>query len=409
MGGRRYDLILFGATGFTGRLVAEHLHARIGSSGGLNWALAGRSESRLNAVRSGLVGRTATDAIDIVVADSANSVSLDALAASTRVVCSTVGPYARYGSELVAACARAGTHYCDLSGEVHWIARMIRAHQAVAEASGARLVPCCGFDSIPSDLGTWFVQQAMAERYGLSALRVHGRVGKTRGSASGGTIASMLGVLEEATADPALRRRLRDKYLLYPEGEPGGPPVTDQAGPRFDPAFDRWTAPFVMALINERVVRRSNALLGFPWSREFDYDESALCESRAQAIAVSLAMGAGLLGVSTAPGRALARRVLPAPGEGPDCEAREAGFFELFFEAEHPDGRSPGLRARVTGDRDPGYGATSRMLGEASLCLAEDSLPVGGGFWTPASALAPQLIPRLQKHAGLSFEILPDG
>ena len=381
MDDRPFDLVLFGATGFTGRLVAEHLHAR-GGDGNLRWAIAGRSEERLAELRRELQGEAPAHPIPLITADSGDPASLRSLARRSRVVCSTVGPYARYGSELVAACAEHGTHYCDLTGEVPWIARMIAAHQDTARASGARIVHCCGFDSIPSDLGNWFAQQAMRERHGVAARRVRGRVGKTRGSASGGTVASLLNVLEETGRDPGLRRQLQDKYLLYPDGEPRGPAVRDQQGPVFDPSFDSWTAPFVMALINERVVRRSNALLGFPWGR------------------------AGMLGVSTAIGRRLAALALPKPGEGPDRDARERGFFELFFHAEHPTDPKLAVRARVTGDRDPGYGATSRMLGEAALCLAADEPAVGGGIWTPASAMASALLPRLEAHAGLRFTLV---
>lgn len=406
MGERTYDLVLFGATGFTGKLVAEHLHARIGANGPLRWALAGRNESKLEAVRRQLQGASPAQAIPLIAADSSDADTLRKLAGQARVICSTVGPYTRHGSDLVAACASEGTHYCDLTGEVPWIAKMIEAHQASAEASGARIVHCCGFDSIPSDLGTWFAQQAMQERHGTVANRVRGRVGKTRGTASGGTIASMMVVIEDASRDAALRRRLSDKYLLYPAGEARGPKVQDQRGAVFDPRFERWTAPFVMSLINERVVRRSNALLGFPWGRDFDYDESMLCSSRAQALSISLAMGAGMLTAATGPGRKLARRFLPEPGDGPDLEAREKGFFELFFHAEHPTDASLAVRARVYGDRDPGYGATSRMLGEAALCLAEDEPATAGGIWTPASALAPQLLPRLENHAGISFSLV---
>jgi short subunit dehydrogenase-like uncharacterized protein len=406
MSERSLDLVLFGATGFTGQLVAEYLYAREGAGSNLAWALAGRSEDKLAAVRQTLQGHAPQQPLELVVADSADAASLDALARRSRVICSTVGPYARYGSELVAACARHGTHYCDLTGEVPWIARMIAEHDETARASGARIVHCCGFDSIPSDLGTWFAQEQLQVHHGVYARRVRGRVGRTRGTASGGTVASLLGVVEEASRDATLRRELRDKYLLYPPGEVPGPKVSDQTGPRYDACFERWTAPFVMALINERVVRRSNALLDFPWGRDFDYDESMLCGSRAEALTVSLAMGAGLLTVGTAPGRALARKFLPAPGEGPDREAREKGFFELFFEAEHPEDETRNIRVKVAGDRDPGYGATSRMLGEAALCLAQDEVAVGGGIWTPASALARHLLPRLEEHAGLSFDVV---
>jgi short subunit dehydrogenase-like uncharacterized protein len=399
---RNYDLILFGATGFTGQLVAEYLLERYGSDGELRWAMAGRSKDKLERVRHSLQGASPDAPLPILVADSD---APEALAREARVVCSTVGPYAQHGSALVAACAKLGTDYCDLTGEVPWIARMIEQHQTQAEASGARIVHCCGFDSIPSDMGTWFAQRELFERHGVYAARVRGRVGKTRGAASGGTVASLLGVLEEASRDASLRRRLRDKYLLYPSGEQPGPQVTDQTTPAYDPCFEQWSSPFVMALINERVVRRSNALLGFPWGREFNYDESMLCSSRAQALAISMGMGAGMLTVSTALGRRAVARWLPKPGEGPDRDARERGFFELFFHAEHPDDPSRSVRTKVRGDRDPGYGATSRMLGEAAVCLAQDKPGVGGGIWTPASALASQLLPRLEANAGISFVV----
>jgi short subunit dehydrogenase-like uncharacterized protein len=403
---RKFDLILFGATGFTGQLVAEYLLEQYGADGELRWALAGRSLSKLRAVRQALQGAKPPASLTLLEADSADAAALKKLAASTRVICSTVGPYAKHGSTLVAACAAGGTDYCDLTGEVPWIARMIAEHQADAEESGARIVHCCGFDSIPSDLGTWYVQQAMLEQHGVAASRVRGRVGKTRGAASGGTVASLMGVLEEAGKDARLRKQLRDKYLLYPKHEKRGPDVSDQYTPVFDPCFEQWTSPFVMALINERVVRRSNALLDFPWGRDFNYDESQLCSSRAQAMAISLGMGSAMLTASSALGRSLLSRWLPSPGEGPDREARERGFFELFFHAEHPDDSTKSLRARVSGDRDPGYGATSRMLGEAAVCLAKDNARVSGGIWTPASALATDLLPRLEQNAGLSFSLV---
>lgn len=403
---RSFDIVLFGATGFTGQLVAEYLLETYGSQGTLRWALAGRDMAKLESLRQTLQGVRPENPLPLLIADSSDSQTLQALAANTRVICSTVGPYARHGSELVAACAAQGTDYCDLTGEVPWIAEMIGLHQDTAQKSGARIVHCCGFDSIPSDLGNWFVQQAMQEQHGVFASRVRGRVGKTQGAASGGTVASLLGVLEDAGRDPALRNLLKNKYCLYPQHEEPGPSVKDQYVPVFDPCFEQWTTPFVMAMINERVVRRSNALLDFPWGRDFNYDESQLCTSRAQALAMNLAMGAAMLTASTALGRKAMARCLPQPGEGPDRDARERGFFELFFHAEHPRDPKKAVRARVSGDRDPGYGSTSRMLGEAAVCLAKDPATIGGGIWTPASALAPALIPRLEKNAGLQFSLI---
>ena len=406
MATEHFDLVLLGATGFTGALVAEYLLKRHGADGDLRWAIAGRNAEKLQAVRHRLQGSADAAQLPTLVADNHDRDSLEQLVAQTRVVCSTVGPYAEHGTDLVDICASTGTHYCDLTGEVPWVARNIANFQQAAEESGARIVHSCGFDSIPSDLGTWFVQQAMQAQHGVCARRVRGRVGKTRGGASGGTVASLMGVLEEAQREPALRRKLRDKYLLYPTGEPPGPAVRDQSGPVFDARFERWTAPFVMALINERVVRRSNALLGFPWGRDFNYDESLLCRSRAQALMISAGLGAGMLAASIGTGRRLMQRLLPAPGEGPNLEERERGYFELFFHAEHPEDRGKDLRARVSGDRDPGYGATSRMLGEAAACLAQDQLAVGGGIWTPAAALAEALLPRLQANAGITFTLV---
>ncbi|MFK7830731.1 MAG: trans-acting enoyl reductase family protein [Congregibacter sp.] len=402
---RPYDLVLFGATGFTGQLVAEYLLERYGVNQEFRWALAGRNRSKLEALRVALQGVKPRIALPLLEADSADATALAELARKTRVICSTVGPYSKHGTLLVAACARNGTDYCDLTGEVPWIARMIRDYQSRAEASGARIVHSCGFDSIPSDLGTWFVQEAMHKAHGIYASRVRGRIGKTRGAASGGTVLSLMGVVEEARNNATTRRRLRDKYWLYPAGELPGPPAKDQLLPRFDPCFKQWTTPFLMALINERVVRRSNALLKFRWGRDFDYDESQLCSSRAQATAISVGMGGAMLGALNPLARRLMTRWLPQPGEGPDKETRERGHFELFFDAQHPGDKSSNLRARVTGDRDPGYGSTSRMLGEAAVCLAMGESSVAGGIWTPASALAPALIPRLEKNAGLRFSL----
>lgn len=402
---RPYDLVLFGATGFTGQLVAEYLFEHYGVDKQLRWAIAGRNRAKLEALRCSLQGEAPAAQLPILEADSTDVKALASVAKQTRAICSTVGPYAQHGTLLVAACAKHGTDYCDLTGEVPWVAQMIRDYQAVAEASGARIVHSCGFDSIPSDLGTWYVQEEMYRAHGVYAARVRGRVGKTRGAASGGTVLSLMGVLEAAIKDSEIRRGLRDKYWLYPAGEPPGPAVKDQLGPRFDPRFEQWTTPFVMAQINERVVRRSNALLEFPWGRDFNYDESLLCKNRSQAIAISAGMGAALVGALNPLGRRLMAHWLPKAGEGPDREARERGCFELFFLAEHPNKAGVDVRVSVTGDRDPGYGSTSRMLGEAAVCLASGESTVGGGIWTPASALAAALIPRLQKNAGLRFSL----
>lgn len=405
---RDFDVIVMGATGFTGRLVAEHLLSRHGVDGELCWALAGRSREKLETVRAGL-GEGAVE-LPLIVADSHDRASLDAMVRRTRVVCTTVGPYALHGSDLVAACAEHGTDYCDLSGEVPWMRRMLDEHEAAARASGARIVHCCGFDSIPSDLGVWRLQQAARERHGRSAGRVRLRVKAAKGGLSGGTYASMLNIMAESRRDPDTARVLKNPYALCPPDVREGPRQPNVGGPKFDSAFGSWTAPFIMAAINTRVVHRANALQDHAYGNDFRYDEAVLAGrgfgGRMKATAISAGMGAFALGASFGPTRSLLKKlVLPAPGEGPSRKEREAGFFSILVHGEVDEGRS--VRVKIRGDRDPGYGATSRMIGEAAFTLAHDvpvdSLP--GGFWTPATAFGDKLIARLAEHAGVTFEV----
>ena len=402
---REYEVILLGATGFTGALVARHLVATYGDE--LKWAIAGRNREKLERLREEL----GTPELPVIEADSGNRKSLDAMAASTRVVCTTVGPYALYGDELLAACAAAGTHYCDLTGEVQWMARNIARHLPAAKKSGARIVHTCGFDSIPSDLGTWFLQQHMLDQFGEYADEVKSRVGKFSGGASGGTIASMMQMLEEASGDSAVREAMENPYSLNPEGEQWGPDEIDTNRPEYDDDFGQWTAPFVMAAINARVVRRSNALAGYPWGTEFRFSERLLTGDGhgGKARAAGLGIGSQLtpLVMALKPMRQIASRLLPSPGEGPSPEEQRRGHFELFFHGRNSESGNA-LKVRVSGDRDPGYGATSRMLGEAAVSLARDDLTCEGGIWTPATAMGDCLIDRLQNSAGMDFEVLED-
>ena len=407
-GNRDFDLVVWGATGFTGRLVAEYLFGRYGAGGDLRWAMGGRSESKLEQVRAGL-GEGA-EKVPILVGDSHDPASLQAIVTRARVVCSTVGPFARYGSELVAACARHGTHYCDITGEVQWMRRMIDAHEGTARESGARIVHACGFDSIPSDLGCLFVHDAMRQAHGHPCEEVKLRVRRAKGGFSGGTAASMLNALEEALGDRDVRRVLGNPYSLNPDGERSGPDGPDQRGAAWDPDVDSWTAPFVMAAINTRVVRRSNALSGYAYGREFRYGEAVMTgrgpAGWARAVGLTAGLGGFMTIASMSPGRALLRRLaLPKPGEGPSREKRESGFFDLLLVGK---GGGAEVRARVRGDRDPGYGATSKMLGESAVCLARDAgdLRVAGGFWTPASSMGSRLIDRLRDNAGMSFDLV---
>lgn len=401
-----FDLVLWGASGFTGHLVADYLARSYGTGGDLRWAIAGRNREKLEQVRDECLPRAKRKELPILIADSTDPSSVAQLVAQTRVVCSTVGPYAKYGTALVAACAEAGVDYCDLTGEVHWMARVIPDYQGTAEASGARIVHTCGFDSIPFDIGTWYLQQAMMEQHGVYANHVKTRIGRTRGGASGGTIASMLNMLEEAQRDDSIRRVMENPYALNPPGADTGPDGADQTNARYDKDFRQWTSPFVMAAVNTRVVRRSHALLGLPWGEDFRYDEAVLNRSRAEATAIALGTGAGMLAMGLGPVRKVAAKLLPAPGDGPSRRQRENGYWEAFFHGVHPSDRSKDMRLKVTGDMDPGYGSTAKMLGESAVCLALDKAATGGGFLTPASAMGSQLQQRLEDNAGLDFEFL---
>ncbi len=406
---RDYDVIVWGATGFTGALVAEYLLSQYGVDGSLRWAIAGRSASKLATLRQQLGPKA--ESLPSIIADSFDEQKLAELAASTRVVISTVGPYAKYGSPLVAACVEQGTHYCDLAGEAQWIRQMIDQHHDAAAAKGARIVHCCGFDSVPMDIGVWFLQQEAERRHGAYCTSIAMLVKAVRGGPSGGTIASALNMIKEARADRETARILTDPYGLNPPGEREGPDGRDQSNARFDVASGVWTAPFVMAAINTKIVRRSHALLGYPYGKEFRYREAVMTGKGASGWFKANSMTAGLGGFLFAAGfdfsRGLLERfVLPEPGEGPDREQRENGFYDLRQFGKLPDGSI--IRSRIKGDRDPGYGSTSKMLAESAVCLAMDELSSDGGVLTPAVAMGEPLLRRLQENAGLSFEILTD-
>jgi short subunit dehydrogenase-like uncharacterized protein len=404
-----HDLVVFGATSFVGQIITRYLAEQFGTSGRLRWAIAGRSEAKLADLRNHLglkAGR-----LPLIVADAADEAALRKLCAGTRVVLSTVGPYALYGEPLVAACAEAGTDYCDLTGEAPWIRRMIRSYEPAARRSGARLVHCCGFDSIPSDLGVHVLQREARRRFGEPCTEVKMRVRRVRGGLSGGTAASMLNLFKEASADPALRRELANPYALCPEGYAPAVRQPNLTSPQFDADFDAWAAPFIMSAINTRVVQRSNALSGQAYGADFRYDEAMLMGPGLKGRLAATGVAAGLASLVVAgaipPLRAsLGRFVLPKPGEGPSAEEQRKGHFDLRFLGRTADGRV--LRLKVTGDRDPGYGSTAKMIGQAGACLALDLADRGpsGGFWTPATLFGDRLVERLEAHSGLAFEVL---
>lgn len=401
---RDYEIIVFGATGFTGRLVAEYLLRTHGVGGDLKWALAGRDLAKLDAIRTEI---GAPSELPLLQANASNPQSLETLAGRTRAIISTVGPYQLYGEPLLAACAKAGTDYVDLCGEPAWMATMIQRYDAQAKASGARIVFSCGFDSIPFDCGVYFLQQQALERFGSPCKRVRGRVRSMKGGFSGGTMASMLATLEAARRDPNIVKSMADPYALVASRP-------DVQQPRGDSViYDEgigWSAPFVMAPINTKNVHRSNALTQYRYGRDFTYDEMQLmgdgpsAEKRAKAALNQAGTQMALL--SFAPTRALLRRfALPKPGQGPSKHERETGSYDVLFVGDTADGRT--IRAGVSGDKDPGYGSTSKMISEAALCLTRDVSPeqTPGGIWTPAAAMGGKLIDRLQANAGLHFSL----
>ena len=405
------DVVAFGATSFVGKILCHYLLEEFGTHGKLKWAAAGRSKAKLEELRDSLGAEART--LPLVVADAADAPALRKLCASTRVVVSTVGPYALHGEPLVKACAESGTDYCDLTGEVQWIRRMVQRYEATARKSGARIVHCCGFDSIPSDLGVHFLQGQARSRLGAPCTRVKMRVKVMRGGFSGGTVASLMNVIKEARADPALRKELADPYSLCPPGGSQKPRQPEVRSAEFDADFGAWVAPFVMSAINTRIVHRTNALSERAYGADFLYDEATLMGPGPEGWLAANAMVAGLAGFMLAgaigPLRlALARFVLPKPGEGPSPEAQRKGSFDLRFFGTTADGRR--IRTKVTGDRDPGYGSTGKMLGQAAACLAldVDKAATPGGFWTPATIFGDRLIRRLTDHAGLTFELIPD-
>ncbi|MCM2310204.1 MAG: saccharopine dehydrogenase NADP-binding domain-containing protein [Steroidobacteraceae bacterium] len=405
-----HDLIVFGATSFVGQILTRYLAGQFGAHGALKWAIAGRSEPKLAALRNSL--GLAAGKLPLLVADAGDEAALRRLCSDTRVVISTVGPYALYGEPLVKVCAETGTDYCDLTGEAQWIRRMIRAYEPAARKSGARIVHCCGFDSIPSDLGVYFLQQRARERFGAPCTTVKMRVRAMRGGFSGGTVASVLNVVKEATANPALRKELANPYSICPEDYAPAVRQPNVKSGEYDADFEEWVAPFVMSAINTRVVQRSNALSKQAYGHDFRYDEAVLMgrglQGRAAAAGMTLGLGGFMLASALPPTRwALERFVLPAPGEGPSAEEQRNGRFDLRFLGTTADGRR--LRIKVTGDRDPGYGSTAKMLGQAGACLALDFADSGrkGGFWTPATMFGERLIERLIEHAGLTFDVIP--
>jgi len=398
---REFDVIVYGASGFTGRLVAEYMQRTYGAGSNVTWAMAGRDTAKLDGIKA-QIGANAP----VITANARDPASLEALAKRAKVVLTTVGPYQLYGEPLVAACVKTGTDYVDLCGEPNWMAEMIGKYSDAANASGARIVFSCGFDSIPFDGGVFFLQEQARQRLGAPVPRIKGRVRSMKGTFSGGTMASFLATLEATKRDPSIIQTMANPYALA--GAQGAPQPRGD-GVQRDEGIG-WAAPFVMAAINVKNVLRTNALTNYGYGRDFQYDEMVATgdgpagEKRARAMLKQSNTQNALLNFG--PTRAILRAfVLPKPGQGPNKEQRENGSYDVLFVGEAADGRK--LRAAVSGDKDPGYASTSKMISEAALCLAQDvdRTATPGGIWTPMSAMGAKLIERLQAKAGLTFVV----
>lgn len=404
---RPYDLVVFGATGFVGQLVCQALRQQCPQEA-LQWAIAGRSPEKLKVQAEQLT--SSDQPVPHIVADATDEASLRHLCQQTRVVISTVGPYALFGETLVRVCAETGTHYCDLTGESPWMRRMMDRYADTAKQSGAYIVHCCGFDSVPSDLGVFYLQQQAQQRWGQPCEQVKMRLMAAQGGVSGGTAASGINVVKEAANDAELRTALQTPYFLCPEYQPvaGQPPTLIPV--QFDQDFQEWVTPFVMADVNARVVLRSNYLQNYDYSPNFRYEEGILTRGGPIGWLVAQGFKLGLDGFALAaalpPTRSLLESLLlPKSGEGPSATEQAEGFYDLRFVGRTAEGRV--MKVKVLGDRDPGYGSTSKIIAQAGICLAKDldESAKTGGFWTPASLLGHPFLNRLQQYAGVTFAV----
>ena len=389
MSEREFDLVVFGASGYTGKLVAEYIQNEYGGDQSLKWALAGRNKDKLAGIKEDL---NLESDLTILKVDSTDQESLDAMTSAAKCILTTVGPYQLYGSNLVESCAKNGTDYVDLTGEPGWMYEMINEHKETAKKSGARIVFSCGFDSIPFDLGVYFVQQAVRDKFGKPAQHVRGRVKAMNGEFSGGTIASLGATMATLKEKPELIKVLANPFSLTEGFE--GPTQLDDSKVLLDEKLNMWVAPFVMAPINTKNIHRSNALLGHEYGEDFCYDEMMIAGEGEEGKQIADAM------TSANP---MGGEDVPQPGEGPSQESREQGNYDVQFFADIDEGC---IEARVTGDMDPGYGSTSKMITESAMCLIHDCNDLSGGIYTPAPAMGNKLIKRLIEKAGLTFDII---
>ena len=398
---RKYDLVVWGATSFTGKLVTEYLFNKYGSSK-IKWAIAGRNLDKLEKVRS----LVADDNLPMIIADSFDEESLSKFVKKTRVVCSTVGPYSLYGTKLVKLCVENNTNYCDITGEAHWIRTLIDDYHEEAKSKKIKIVNSCGFDSIPSDMGVYFIQNEIKKTYKNYANSIKMRVAGVRGGISGGTYGSINNLLKEAYSNKKIFRVLNNPYGLNPKNKMEGMDKKDLRKIIFDKESNSWIYPFIMAGINTKIVRRSHALTNFQYGKDFRYEEAMMSGKGISGLLKAILAVFPLAMIGLNPNSLLKKIVnsyMPKPGEGPGPEKRKNGFYNLRFYVTIDERRK--AFAKVVGDNDPGYGSTSKMLAESALCLAFDKLPENYGVVTPSIAMGKQLLERLKNNAGLDFKI----
>ncbi len=387
MSDKNFDVVVYGATGFTGKLVVEYMLNQYGSDKSISWAMAGRSHEKLIAVRDAL---GVSPDIPLLTVDSDDEESIKQMVQQAQCVLTTVGPYQLYGPNIVKHCVANGTDYVDLCGEPGWMHEMINEYAEEAEDSGARIVFSCGFDSIPFDLGVYFLQKEVIAQHGIPASNIRGRVRAMNGEFSGGTAASLGATMASLKQKPELFAVLANPFAL--SNGFTGPEQAPDSKAVFDEKLETWVAPFFMAPINTKNVHRSNALMNHMYGEDFCYNEMWI-------------QGPGEEGKAAAEyvGSINPLADAPAPGEGPSKESRENGNYDVLFCADLADGSS--IHAAVSGDMDPGYGSTSKMIAESAICLVKECPELPGGIYTPAPAMGEKLIARLQASAGLTFKI----
>jgi len=395
---RDFDLIIWGATGFTGNLVCDYISKNYNERE-LRWAIAGRNEKKILKLQQKLK----IDDSRTIIADSSDKDSLVKMVKKSKVVCTTVGPYAKYGTNLVEACIEGETNYCDITGETQWIRRIIDRFHTKAKEKNIKIINSCGFDSIPSDMGVFYSQKIMLEKTGKYASTINMRVAGAKGGISGGTYNSLSNVLEEALIDKEVRKTLTNPYGLNPIDKQFGPDKSDLRKVIFDTVSNSWIAPFVMAGINTKIVRRSHALMDFMYGKNFAYDEATLT---GKGIAGQIRGYMSLIPIFLATRKKgsiikkIVDFILPKSGEGPSKKTRINGYYNLRFYLTLD---KMTYVSKVLGDMDPGYGSTSKMLAESAICLALDEIPETYGILTPSVALGDSLLKRLEENAGLTF------